>query len=84
LKGARKTRQLTCRGNNSNDGEFLVKKKNYRGQKQAALHDSSTERKEMSMQNLYLVKTPSGMIKKIKKLIKLSEFVMEDSPYKPG
>jgi hypothetical protein len=66
LKRARKTRQLTCRGNNSNDGEFLIK--NDRGQKQAALHDLSSERKEMSMQNLYLVKTPSGMMEKSRDL----------------
>jgi hypothetical protein len=67
LKRARKSRQFTCGGNNSNDGEFLIKK-NYRGQKQAALHDSNIERKEISMQNLYLVKIPSRMIKKSRNL----------------
>jgi hypothetical protein len=46
---------------------FLLKK-NYRSQKQAALHDLSTERKAMSIQNLYLEKTPSGMIKKSRNL----------------
>jgi hypothetical protein len=45
LKTARKTRQLTFRGNNWNDGEFLIK--NYRGQKQAVLHDLRSEKKEM-------------------------------------
>jgi hypothetical protein len=42
--------------------------KNYRGQKQAALHDLSSDQKEMSMQNLYLVKTPSGMMEKSRDL----------------